>query len=700
VTTPLPRSLQDNPRLGQWISLDTPGTVTVRTGKVELGQGILTALAQIAAAELSLSIDRVTVAPADTAHSPDEGFTAGSQSVEVSGAAIRLAAAQARVALLAAAAHRLGLPPATLDTRNGAILRGDTPTALDVWSLAGDVDWSQPVRPDTPLRARVAGDVIGTAIARFDMEPKLGIGGFIHDIARPDMVHARVVRQPFRLARLADIDEARLQRRHPGVTLLRRADFLALISADEYAVAQAHDGADSFVTWEEVPGRWQPATTSAAKLTETAPSSATSPPAAPNSFAAVYARGNIAHGSIGPSCALALRDGTTLTVWTHSQGIFALRDQIARVLGLAPDDVRVIHAHGSGCYGHNGADDAALDAAIIAQHHPGRPVRVQWSRIDELCRAPLGAAMSARIEATLDRTDRIATWSMTVQSAPHAQRPGFGGHANLSSAEALDPAFLPGHVDDIPAAAGGGASRNSAPIYRIAHQQVRVEIDTTSPVRTSSLRSLGAHLNVFAVESAMDELAAIAGVDPVAFRLAHLDDPRARHVLRQAAAMSGWQAGTASPDGHGRGIALARYKGKGAYLAAVADVSLAENVRLDHLWLAVDAGFIVNPTGARSQIEGGAIQSASWTLKEEVRVENGRVLPFDWDDYPILRFSEIPEIETRFVGDPASPPLGTGEAAQGPVAAAIGNALAQALGLRVRQLPLTRDRIARAIAEG
>jgi CO/xanthine dehydrogenase Mo-binding subunit len=695
---PLPRSVLDNPRLDQWISFDVPGVVTVRTGKVELGQGILTALAQIAAEELAIGIDRIAVAPADTAHAPNEGFTAGSQSVELSGASVRLAAAQARAALIAAAAGRLGLSPDVLTCRGGAILQAGVATGLDLWSVAPDVDWSQPVRPDVTVAGRDTYQIVGTDVARIDMERKLGGAGFIHDIALPGMLHARVVRQPFRLARLADMDEAWLRRRHPGVSVIRQADFLGLIAEDEYTVARAHEAADSFVRWEDVPGRWRPATTSTAKVTQVGTPPAT-PRAPSNGFAADYGRGNIAHGSIGPSCGIAQMVGATLTVWTHSQGIFALRDQIARCLRLEVAQVRVIHAHGSGCYGHNGADDAALDAAIIAVRQPGRPVRVQWSRTDELSRAPLGAAMTARIEAALDQTNRIASWSMNVRSAPHAQRPGSGGHVNLTAAEALDPAFLPDAVEDLPAVTGGGASRNSVAIYDLPHQEVRVEIDTGSPIRTSSLRSLGAHLNVFAIECAMDELAAMAGADPVAFRLAQLADPRARHVLEEVALMSGWGT-SAHAEGRGRGIAMARYKGKGAYLAAVAEVTVEEEVRLDRLWLAVDAGFIINPTGAQSQIEGGAIQSASWTLKEEVRVEGDRVPAFDWSGYPILRFSEVPQIETRFVGDPACPPLGTGEAAQGPVAAAIANAVSQALGLRLRHLPLTRDRIAQAINAG
>lgn len=693
----LPRSLEGNPALGRWISLEAPGIVTVRTGKVELGQGILTALAQIAAEELGLGLERVVVAACDTALSPDEGFTAGSLSVEVSGASVRLAAAQARAALLAAAAARLGQAAAGLSCRDGAILRDGEPTGLDLWSVAAAVDWAQPVPAEAHGATAEGRRIVGTSAPRADMAAKLRGGGFIHDIALPGMRHARVVRQPFRLARLAGVDEDRLRRRHPGVEVLSQADFLALVADDEWTVHRAQADADAFVTWEEDPGRWRPAATPGPAVVRIGATGAAAPGA--NGFAADYARAMIAHASIGPSCALALEEAGSLTVWTHSQGIFALRDQIAACLGRGRSSVRVIHAHGAGCYGHNGADDAGLDAAVVAAKLPGRPVRVQWSRSDELSRGPLGAAMSARVEASLDARNRVAAWSMSVRSAPHAQRPGAGGHVNLASAEALDSGRLPEKVEDLPPAAGGGASRNSVAIYDFASQEVRVEIDAGQAIRTSSLRSLGAHLNVFAIESAMDELAELAEADPLAFRLDHLKDERARRVLTEAAAMSGWDAGRLPGDGHGMGIGMARYKGRGAYLAAVAEVRVEEEVRVERLWLAVDAGSLINPEGARSQVEGGAIQSASWTLKEEVRVVDGRVPAFGWEGYPILRFSEVPQVETRFIVDPGSPPLGTGEAAQGPVAAAIGNGVARALGQRVRRLPMSRERVVMALTD-
>jgi nicotinate dehydrogenase subunit B len=687
----LPKSLVDNPVLGRWVTLlAATRRVGIRSGKVELGQGIATALAQIAAEELELDLARIEMLPADTGDGPDEGLTAGSQSVEISGAALRLATAQARAALLQAAAEKLNQPTQALSSRDGDVLADGAETGLDYWNLATEIDWNQKVTGDVPVRRRQEYRLVGAAAPRIDLMARILEGGFIQDMAPADLLHARIIRQPFRLARLASIDEAWLARRHPDVAVLRQADFLALTGTDEYRVHAAHDDADRFVQWEKVPDLWRPQQAAPVKVL---PAGA-QPIAAEPGFTASYSRKYIAHGSIGPSCALALLDGDTLSIWSHSQGIFPLRAQIAKCLVLAPDKVRVIHAPGAGCYGHNGADDAALDAAIVAMANPGRHVRVQWSRTDELSRGPLGAAMSARIRASLGDDGRINAWQADILSAPHAQRPGFGGYTHLTSAEALDPAKLPTGAEDLPEIAGGGASRNAVPIYDIPLVNVGVNLDTRHPVRTSSLRSLGAHLNVFAIESAMDELAEMAGDDPLAFRLKHLSDVRCRAVLEGVAEMSNWPGSHPAGEGRGIGIAAARYKGKGAWLAAVAAVTVAEEIRVEKLWLCVDAGFLINPAGARNQIEGGALQALSWSLKEGIALdETGHAPLLTWESCPILRFSEVPPVETRFIIDPAAAPLGTGEASQGPVAAAIANAAARALGVRMRDLPLSRERL-------
>nr|WP_298688566.1 molybdopterin cofactor-binding domain-containing protein [uncultured Dongia sp.] len=687
----LPRSLLDSPILGQWISFDRPGRIAIYSGKVELGQGIATALSQIVAEELDVALGRIDAQATDTDRSPNEGFTAGSQSVEMSGAALRLAAAQARDALLKTAAVQLDAAISGLTCQDGTILLHGTATDLDFWSLARLVDWQQPVTGQIAVKSIASHRLVGTSQPRSDMRIKLSRGGFIQDMVLDGMVHARVVRQPFRLACLAHVDADWLARRYPDVATLRTQDFLALLGDDEYRVHCAHAEADSFVAWQKVDGLWQPPL--APDVQHAVLGIITTPVPSARRISARYSRAHIAHASIGPSCALALYDGGRLTIWSHSQGVFALRDTIAKCLSLEPAAVRVIHMAGAGCYGHNGADDAALDAAIIAMARQGRPVRVQWSRQDELSRAPLGAAMSAEIDAAVDTDGRIAAWKFSVLSPPHAQRPGTGGYINLTSAEALDATRLPSKIADLPDAAGGGASRNAAAIYDLAHQDISIRLDTHSPVRTSSLRSLGAHLNVFAIESAMDELADLADADPLDFRLRHLADRRCRTVLIGAAEMSKWPGRQQAGTGRAMGLAVARYKNKGAWLAAVADVSVDEVVSVERLWLCVDAGLLVNPAGARNQIEGGAIQATSWTLKEGIELENGHVPMMDWQSYPILTFAEVPEIETRFIVDPSHPPLGAGEAAQGPVAAAIGNAASRALGVRLRDLPLTRDRL-------
>jgi CO/xanthine dehydrogenase Mo-binding subunit len=405
-----------------------------------------------------------------------------------------------------------------------------------------------------------------------------------------------------------------------------------------------------------------------------------------------YSRPFLTYGSIGPSCALAeFKDGR-LTVWSHTQGVFVLREWLARSLGLARDRVTVLHRQGSGAYGHNTADDAAFDAAFIALRVPNRTVRTQWTREDEFAAAPISSAMAIQLRAVLDDKARPADWTIEIWSSVHAQRPGMNHNANLIGAEALPDAPVPNEQNDVPDERGGGATRNGYALYdlprhRLVYHQLKL------PLRTSSLRGLGAFANVFAIESFMDELAAAAGEDPVTYRLTLMSDPRARRVIESAAEMAEWFRQPAMPEGRARGFGFARYKNVAAYMAAVAEVDVGEEVRVRRVWAAVDAGLVVNPDGAANQVEGAIIHATSWALKEQVRFANGRVAASTWDDYPILRFSEVPEVEIRFIAAPDEPALGLGEVSMGPTAAAIGNAVARALGTRIRDLPLTRERI-------
>jgi CO/xanthine dehydrogenase Mo-binding subunit len=377
-------------------------------------------------------------------------------------------------------------------------------------------------------------------------------------------------------------------------------------------------------------------------------------------------------------------------VWSHTRGVYPLRATLAEVTGLPPAAITVRYAPGAGGFGAVGAEDAAADAALLAIAHPGRPVRVLWTREDEAANDPLAPAMAIRIEATLDEAGIPRAWATEIWSAPHVRRNGL-----LARLAMPDPPPPPPGIEPPPEMAGG-ATRNAVPLYAIPAPQIRLHL-VEAPVRTGAFRSLGAFANIFAIESFLDELAEAAGADPLAFRLALLPDPRGRRLLERVAAMADWPGRGGSGTGGGLGLGLGRYKNRSAYAAVAARVSVDQAVRLERIWCAVDCGLVVNPDGVRNQIEGAIVQAASMALKEQVRMEGPGIASLTWEDYPILRFSEVPEIEVVLCGNPEDPALGVGEAAMGPTAAAIGNAVAHALGARLRDLPLTRERIAAAL---
>ena len=703
MTDPLPPSLAANPRLDGWLDFSARGLVTVRPGKVEYGQGVWTALAQIAAEELDVRLDQVRIAPVSTATSPDEGVTSGSRSIEDSGGALHWVCAQARAALLAAAAARLETAPATLWVRGGEVRTAAGGTGLSYWSVPG-----QPGRaaaPGAAAKPPARWSVAGRSVPRIDLPDKVtGRPRFLHDLVLPGMLFGRVVRPPAVDATLVEVPDLG----HPPGTAaqVRSGDFLAVIAeTDRAAVAAAARLAraarwtvrDSLPDERDLKGFLLAAPAQAQPVVQRRDRAAAG--RVTRRLAAEFSRPFIAHASVAPSCAVARWDGDAVTVWSHSQGIFALRGALATGLGLDPARVTVHHVEGAGVYGHNAADDAAADAVLLAREVPGRPVRVLWSRADELGWGPVGPAMLARLSAGLDTAGRIQVWRQDVWSNGFIGRPGTGGEPRLLALSHLaGGAPIPPALDGPPSGAMG-ATRNAVPGYDIPDLGVTRHRLLAMPIRTSSLRSLGAFLNVFAIESFMDELAAAAGADPVAFRLAHLTDPRARRVIEEVAGLAGWATRPRGTGGTGWGLGYARYKGVAGYCAAVAEVAADTAIHLRRLWLAVDVGRVINPDGVINQVEGGAVQSASWALREQVRFDRARITSVTWDSYPILRFTEVPRVAVRIVAAPGQPETGAGELAQGPVAGAIGNAVADAVGVRVRDLPLTTEQVTRAIEQ-
>ena len=698
-------SLAANPKLSSWINFDSDGQVIVSPGKVEIGQGIVTALAQIAADELDVALGRVRMVRASTAGSPNEGVTSGSLSVQHSGRAIRFACAEIRKLFLDAAAERLGVAPDVLTIQDGTIA-GPGNVSTSYWELASDISLDRNATAAVPPKSPEQRALAGHSVQRLDIPDKIfGRPRFIHDLALPGLLHGRVLRADLLHATLVDLNEDRARQVEGLIAIVRDGNFAGVVceteAGAEAALAALRKGAtwssretlpdeDGFAAWSKN----QPAETAIISSKKAA-----SPPAKVRTLKRQYTRPYIAHGSIAPSCAMAQWDGEKVKVWTHSQGVYLLRSDLALVLKLPADAITVEHVEGSGCYGHNGADDVALDAVLLAKAANGRPVRVQWSRTDEMSHAPFGAAMTIEIEADLDTKDEIVGWRHSIWGNGHTARPGRADIPTLLAASELATPFPRAIAVDPPATAGGGSDRNSIPPYDFPSWHVEAHRLTTMPIRASALRTLGAQGNVFAIESFLDELAAERGEDPVAFRLRHLSDPRSRAVVEAAAHRANWKP--AAQDGVGQnvgyGIGFSRYKNTGAYCAAVAEVEVGEDIRVRKLTLAVDVGEAINPDGVINQIEGGAIQATSWVLKERVRFDNTRITSNSWTDYPILRFSEVPDVDVEVISRPEIDPVGAGEAAHGPVTAAIANAVFDALGVRLRDLPITRDRLIAAM---
>jgi CO/xanthine dehydrogenase Mo-binding subunit len=617
---------------------------------------------------------------------------------------MRQACAEVRDLLLQAAARRLGTTLESLSVADGTVRARGGGASVTYWELAPEADLARDATGQVRPKAREDLGLVGRRVPRLDIPAKVGGAAFLHDLELPGMLHGRVVRPPSCRARLVALDEARA-RALPGVrAVVREGRFVGVVAEREEQAIRAMTALARAVRWEEpedLPDENALPEFLLAQPAEDEVLLEKSAPAAPQgtTLAATYSRPYLAHASIGPSCAIAWWRGAKLEVWSHSQAIYALRDEIARILGLPAADVTVTHAEGAGCYGHNGADDAAFDAVLLARAVNGSPVRVQWMREDEFGWEPYGPAMVLKLRGTV-AGGRVASWRQDIWGNRHLTRPGRHPSPGLLAAWHLGRGFEPPPAIDMPIAMGGGSQRNAVPAYEFPDARVVNHAVKAMPLRVSTLRALGAHLNVFAIESFMDELARAAGADPVEFRLRHLPDERARAVIRAAARAAGWTPGATGDGERGRGIGYARYKNLGDWVAVVAEVTVAQAVRVTRVVAAVDCGRVVNPDGVVNQAEGGVIQAVSWTLKEAVRFDRSRVTSRDWSSYPILTFEEAPEVEIVLLDRPDEPWVGVGEGMMGPTAAAIGNAVFDALGVRVRDLPITRERVAAAILAG
>jgi nicotinate dehydrogenase subunit B len=685
----LPESIKRHPNINAWLEVLANGQVRIFTGKLELGQGIGTAIAQVAAEELDLDMNKVEVVLADTLRTPNEGYTVGSGSIEQSAMAVRFAAAAARHKLLELASQQLGVPAAQLTMQNGTISAATGNSSITFNQLLNGKQITDKVQAPVTLKPKESYKLVGKSIPRSDISRMArGEQYYIQDLRFPGMVHACIVRPPAYDARLQALDEKALQKNIPGILkTVVNGSFVGIIVQEEYQAVKAQRWVQQNSKWSA--GAKLPAGSDMISYLKTLPQQndkVAEKGSIPDSTAwikAQYYKPYHMHASIGPSCALALYDKGRLHVWSHSQGIYPLRESISKLLQLPVDKIDVTGVPGSGCYGHNGADDAAADVALLAMAYPGKHVRLQWTRSDEHGWEPYGSAMIMEAAALLDDAGRITSWQYELWSDTHSIRPGGNANNLLAAQHYATPLKESSRFSS-------GANRNSEPYYAIPNQRIDAHF-FKGPLRTSALRSLGAYANIFAIESFMDELAEKAGKDPFTFRLMHLQDERAKAVIRKVQEMT---ANVQLPAGTGIGIAFSRYKNTASYCAVAAQVHVQPAtgaIQVQKMWSAIDSGEVINLDGVINQTEGGMIQSASWTLMEQVKFDAQHVSSRDWVSYPIMRFTQVPEVEVAVLNQPNEKAMGAGEAAQGPAAAAIANAVYKACGKRIRHLPMLQS---------
>jgi nicotinate dehydrogenase subunit B len=681
-----------------FLAIDRHGNVAVFSGKVDLGTGVRTAITQIVAEELDVSMARINVIQGDTFLTPDQGPTFGSLSIEIGGMQIRQAAATARRALVRQAARRFNLDEGELSVERGVIKAAHGSQSVDYGDLIGGRTFALAIDKDAPLKDPAKYTVVGHSQPRLDIPDKVtGRFTYMHDFHVDGMVHGRVVRPPAIGATLLTVNEDSVSHVPGFIKVVRERNFLAVVAETEWsAITASRQLKATWSDWQGLPDEtriWDYVRSTQIirdDVTSDLGDVGTALAKSARRLTATYDFAIHTHGSIGPSCAIASFEGGQLTCWSASQATHNLRKQLALMFGMSETGVRAIYIAGSGCYGRNGHEDAAADAALLARA-VGRPVRVQWMRADEHGWDPKGPPTLIDMQAGLDAGGDVTSW--------YSQFYGPEGVAGKVKLVAADLADLPHEAEMSP----GGIIKGTAIPYTFPNVKTVAHRLANTPFRPSWIRAPGRMQSAFANEAFLDEIAVASRTDPFEVRRrALVNDPRAIELLDRLARLSNWpqRAHAVGGTGTGRGMAFVKYELSRTYVGMVATVEVARAtgvIKAKHFAVVQDCGQVINPDGAKNQIEGNVVQTVSRTLLEQVRYDRSRVTSVDWSTYPILTFPDVPDIDIELVDRPREKPLGVGEPSSAIVSAAISNAVFDAIGVRLRSVPFSPEKTLAAI---
>ena len=685
-----------------FLAIDKTGNVTIYSGKVDVGTGVSTALRQIVAEELDVPFERTKLIQGDTLLTPDQGKTWASLTIQIGGMQLRQAAAAARQALVTEAAKRLGTDQLTVT--DGEI--SGNGKKVSYGELIGGKSFAITLDPKQPVKEKAPKDykIVGNSHPRVDIPAKVtGRFTYMQDFKVPGMLHGRVVRPAAIGAKLESVDHSALKSIPGTVEVVREGNFLGVVASNEWdairgaaaikaAWSKSETLPDQAKLWDHVRA------TKVVKDEVTSNTGDTAEAMGKDGAKVIKATYDFAiqtHGSIGPSCAIAeFKDGV-LTSWSASQATHDLHKQLAQMLSLPLDKVRCIYVEGSGCFGRNGHEDAAADAALLAKA-VGRPVRVQWSRADEHGWDPKGPPTMMDMQASMDTQGNVTAWEGTFYM-PQQTPNGFLVPlvaATLSGLPAAD------HI------APGNVFQDSAIPYKFGNVKTVCKRLETTPFRPSWIRTPGRMQNTYANECFMDELAAAANMDPLEFHRKYLDDKRGLELLDRLAALAKWekrpspQKGSSGSVAKGRGISYVKYELVRTYVGAVAEVEVDRStgvIRVPKFYVVHDCGQIINPDGLKNQIEGCVIQTVSRTLIEELKFDRSHVTSLDWETYPILKFPQMPEVAIELIDRPNEKPWGAGEPSAAVIPSAISNAVFDATGVRLRSVPYTPAKVKTAM---